>query len=67
MVLRFCLSNKKPHLDSFSVYLAGALGLSAVVAHTFSYVYVEILLACAIGTIARTCAEERDYISKSEQ
>lgn len=67
MVLRFCLSNKKPHKNSYSVYLAGALGLSAVVAHTFSYVYVEILLACAIGTIARTCAEERDYIPKSER
>jgi O-antigen ligase len=35
------------------ICLSGALGLSAIVAHLSAYVYVEVLLAAAIGSIAK--------------
>ncbi|MDB4599614.1 hypothetical protein OAI25_02785 [Alphaproteobacteria bacterium] len=35
------------------ICLSGALGLSAIVVHLGAYVYVEVLLAAAIGSIAK--------------
>lgn len=52
-VLKFCLFENITEYRKQSLIFTGALGLSAVVAHIFSYSYVEVLLACSIGAIAQ--------------
>ena len=53
LVLKFCFFENTTEYRKHSSLFAGALGLSAVVAHVFSYPYVEVLLACSIGAISQ--------------
>ncbi len=51
-ILNFIFTTKLYIEDRVQIYIAGALGGSAIVAHLFSYTYVDVLLACAAGAVA---------------
>ena len=53
LVLKFCFFENTTEYRKHNSLFAGAMGLSAVVAHVFSYPYVEVLLACSIGAISQ--------------
>lgn len=53
MILWEVLKVKLTSQNYTLICLSGALGLSAIVAHLCAYVYVEVLLAAAIGSIAK--------------
>lgn len=52
LIIRFLFDIDLQQNDKTKIYIASFLGLSAILAHTLSYTYCEVLMACAVGAIA---------------
>lgn len=59
LLIKYLFTTKLFKADRVQTYIAGVLGGCAIVAHTFSYTYVDIMLACAVGAVANLHSARR--------